>query len=244
MGEGQAHPEVVICIPGDWQNQQELLGSIVRKSEGYVFAGRTLREMKTGHAFELQFEGPDPRMLEAFRSAGWHWRDTDEMARIAGHSSVVYIIGHGGSRDNAEALIAAAAGVIKAGGLGVKIETSGLAHAPAVWLELAKQPIFANSVFRAFVVCVTGDEVYSCGMHNLGLREAIVDAADADDPLHLVNTFAHYMVSESPVIKDGQTFRVAEGAPRYRIREDEGVRYDSKQSLYTNPYGAWRLVPC
>src|SRR5262245_26270889 len=138
MGEGQGDPEVVICIPGEWQNQQELLGSIVRNSEGYASAGRTLLELKTVHGFEPQFEALDPRMLEAFRASGWHWRDTDEMARIAGHSSVVYIIGHGGSRKNTEALITAAAGVIKAGGLGVKIETSGLAHAPAVWLELAK----------------------------------------------------------------------------------------------------------
>jgi len=243
MGEGQAYPEVVICIPGEWQSRDEFRTSMFQKNDGYLYAGNSLFETKTSDLFELQFEGPDPRMLEAFRASGWHWRDTDAMARIAGHSSVVYIIGHGGSHKNAEALIKAGAGVIKAGGLGVKIETTGLAHAPAVWLELAEPPLFANSVYRAFVVCVTGDEVYSCGMHNLGLREAIVDAADADDPSHLVNTFAYYMVSESPVIKDGQTFRVAEDAPRYRIREDEGVRYDSERSLYTNPYGAWRLVP-
>src|SRR5262249_36899830 len=178
-----AYPEVVICIPGEWQSRDEFRRSIVERSDGYVFAGSSLLETKTSDIFELQFEGPDPRMLEAFRAAGWHWRDTDEMARIAGHSSVVYIIGHGGSPKNTEALIVAAAGVIKAGGLGVKIETSGLAHAPAVWLELAKYA-YLNSAYRAFVLCVTGDEVYSCGMHNLGLREAIVDAAGAADPLH------------------------------------------------------------
>jgi len=242
MGEGQAYPEAVICIPGEWQSQQEFVRSIVKMSDGYVFAGRILLEMKTRASFELQFEGRDPRMLEAFRASGRHWQDTDEMARIAGHSSVAYLIGHGGSRKNAEALMAAAAGVIKAGGLGVKVESAGVAHAPAVWLDLARRT-HLFSAYRAFVVCVSGDEVYSCGMHNLGLRDVIVDAGDADDPSHLVNTFAYYTFTESPVIRDGQTFGVAPGAPVYHIHEDDGVSYESG-SLFTNPYGTWRLMPC
>jgi hypothetical protein len=49
--------------------------------------------------------------------------------------------------------------------------------------------------------------------------------------------------AEAPVIREGQTFSVAQGAPVYRIHEDKGVSYESG-SLYNNPYGAWRLVPC
>ena len=67
--------------------------------------------------------------------------------------------------------------------------------------------------------------------------------ADADDPSHLVTTFAYYTFTESPVIRDGQTFGVAQGAPLYHIHEDDGVSYESG-SLFSNPYGTWRLMPC
>jgi hypothetical protein len=242
MGEAQAYPQAVICIPGEWKSQQQLVRSIAQRSDGYLFAGHVLLAVRTQHSFELQFEGPNPRMLEAFRAAGPHWRDTAEMARIAGHSAVAYVIGHGGSRQNAEALIAAAAGLIKSGGLGAKIESAGLAHSPAGWVELANTTQL-YSAYRAFVVCVEGEDVYSCGMHNLGLRDAIVDASAADDPVNLIRGFTYYLFTESPIIKAGQTFSVARGAPVYRIHEDEGVCYGAG-SLYNNPYGAWRLKPC
>src|SRR5262245_47751567 len=102
MGEGQAYPEAVICIPGEWKSRQELVERVVRQSGGYLFLGMLLMEMETRHTFELLFENADPRMAQAFNAAGPHWRDSEDMARIAGHSSVVYLIGHGGSRTNAE----------------------------------------------------------------------------------------------------------------------------------------------
>jgi hypothetical protein len=242
MGEGQSYPQAVICIPGEWKNRQELVTSIAAKSDGYLFAGCVLQAVDAQHSFELQLEGPDPRMLKAFRAVGPHWSDTDDMARIGGHSAVAYVIGYGGSRKNAEALMAAAAGVIKSGGLGAKIESAGLAHSPDVWLDLAKTT-HLYSAYRAFVVCVRGEDfVYSCGMHNLGLRDAIVDASAADDPLDLVQSFTYYLFTESPIVQAGQTFSVQRGAPLYRIVADEGVSYEAG-SLYKNPFGAWRLKP-
>jgi hypothetical protein len=242
MGEGQAYPEAVICIPGEWKSRQELVERVAGESGGYLFLGMLLMEMETRHTFELQFEDADPRMPSAFNAAGPHWRESEEMARIAGHSSVVYLIGHGGSRTNAESLMAAAAGLLKAGGLGVKIESTGLAHSPGAWQQLVDtRHLF--SAYRAYVVCVTGDDdVHSCGMHNLGLRDAIVDASVDDDALELIRGFTHYVYAESPVIQDGQTFALSQDAPAYRIHEDEGVRYD-EGSLFNNPYGSWRLVP-
>jgi Domain of unknown function (DUF4261) len=242
MGEGQAYPEAVICIPGEWKSRKELVERVAEESGGYLFLGMLLMEVQTRHTFELQLEEADPRMSAAFHAAGPHWRDSEDMARIGGHSSVVYLIGHGGSRTNAESLMAAAEGLLKAGGLGVKIESTGLAHSPAAWLQLvATRDLF--SAYRAYVVCVTGeDQVYSCGMHHLGLRDAIVDASVADDALELIRSFTHYLFAESPTIVDGQTFAMSPDAPVYRVHEDEGMRYE-ESSLFNNPYGSWRLVP-
>jgi hypothetical protein len=78
-------------------------------------------------------------------------------------------------------------------------------------------------------------------MHNLGLRDAIVDRSVEDDALALIRGFTSYLFMESPVIEDGQTFAMAPDAPVYRIHADKGVSYEDG-SLFTNPYGAWRLA--
>jgi hypothetical protein len=118
-----------------------------------------------------------------------------------------------------------------------------VAHSPADWLDLAgKMELF--SAYRAFVICLTDDDiVYSCGMHHLGLPEAIVDASASDDPERLIMAFTFYLFTESPVIQAGQTFQMEPGAPVYRLHEDEGVRFEPKD-LHHNPYGTWRLRPC
>lgn len=240
MSQAQANPQAVICIPGEWKDLGQLMERMTEARDDYLFTGRMLHALQTQDIFELRLENADPYMLPAFRIAGRHWANTKDMGRIARHGSIAYLIGEGGSRKNAEALMAATAAVVKAGGLGVKIESSGVAHSPSVWLDLtANCHLF--SAYRAFVVSVGGDDVYSCGMHNLGLRDAIVDASLDDNAPELIRAFTWYLFTESPIIEGGQTFCVEPDAPVYRIHEDEGVSYENG-SLFANPYGTWRLI--
>lgn len=179
-------------------------------------------------------------MERAFGAAGPHWRNTPEMHAVAQHRSVIYLIGHGGTSGAAEAMIRAAAALLAAGGLGVKVESSGLAHSPARWQALVAD-LGLFSAHEALVVYVTGHDTYSCGMHLLGLPEAItegIDPASAD----LLRVFTRYLFCEAPDLRDGQTFAVEEGAPVYTLWQDRGVVYPA-DSLFTNPYGYWRLKP-
>jgi len=240
MSETAALPETVLCIPGPWKDRSALLERVVRSDSGYLFAGRVLMNMQTKHSFELQHEARDDRMMSAFLSAGPHWSRTPEMALIQKHESVVYLIGHGGSRENAEALMLAARALLDAGGLGVKVESSGIAHSPSAWRSLcAEQYLF--SAFRAYVLFITGTDVYSCGMHNLGLRDAVVENHGTDESVELLRVFTRYMFTEEPTIRSGQTFSAAAEEPRFRIKDDPGIDYGDNE-LFVNPYGTWRLV--
>jgi hypothetical protein len=241
MSESVALPETVLCIPGPWADRSELIERIVRGSHGYIFAGRILMNAQTSDTCELQHEARDDRMLSAFLTAGPHWRNTSEMASIKYHSSVVYLVGHGGSQKNVEALFLAARALLDAGGLGVKIESTGLAHSPAGWRTICDE-LHLFSAHRACVLYLTGPEVYSCGMHNLGMKDAIVENFDGPDAVELVRTFTWYMYSEAPVIRSGQTFSVSATAPVYRVLADPGIQYEDG-SLFANPYGFWRLEP-
>jgi hypothetical protein len=234
-------PELVLCIPGPWKERSQLVESIVRRSSGYIFAGHMLMDLETKHTCQLLYQSADPAMQNAFEVSGPHWRGSPEMAAIAQHQSVVYLVGRGGSDRNAHAMMLAAAGIVKAGGFGVKVESSGLSHSGPAWLQFCDD-LHLLSAHEALVVYVTSDEVFSCGMHNLGLPDAITTARDKLEAAELLRVFTRYVYSESPVIRAGQSFSTDKNAPIYRLLKDQGARFE-EGSLYSNPYGTWRLAP-
>ncbi len=234
--------EIVLCIPGPWSDRSELVERIVKDSGGYIFAGMVLMNIETQEGFELQFESPDERMLVAFEAAGPHWTGTPEMERIASHKSVVYLISKGGSIEAAHSIMEAANGLLKSGGLAVKVESTGLAHPPADWDEQCKYNYLFKS-HSSYVVYITSEQVYSCGMHNFGLQDAIVDSSESENPSELLRAFTYYLLSESPEIYSGQTFSVDASAPVYRIVAHPSINY-GEGSLFNNPFGTWKLQAC
>lgn len=180
-------------------------------------------------------------MERAFRAAGPHWRDAPEMDAIARHCSVIYLIGAGGTSSAAESMIRAAAALLAVGGLGVKVESSGVAHSPKQWQALAAN-LDLYSAHDALVVYVTGDETYSCGMHLLGLPDTITVRTDRSSGTELLRVFTRYIYRETPVLRDGQTFAVEASAPVYSVWCDQAIVYPTG-SLFANPYGYWRLEP-
>ena len=234
-------PDLVLCIPGPWRDRAELADSIANSETGYLLLGGVLRDTSDGFACDLLFEGPDPALPAAFAKAGPHWAASGAMAAVADHDCVVYLVGKGGSRDAAEAMMRAAGALVEAGGLGVKVESTGIAHGPAYWLEMCFG-LDQLTAHRALVVYVTGVDVYSCGMHNFGLPDAMTTAVDKATAADMLRTFTRYLLERAPVFEDGHTFSVSAGAPVYRVLKVPPVDYGA-DSLFNNPYGAWRLDP-
>ncbi|OEZ95900.1 hypothetical protein JAB9_29620 [Janthinobacterium sp. HH107] len=234
-------PLLVLCIPGPWTDHDALRHALMEHGDGYLLAGRMLMHIDSGFSCAVLHEGADGRMPHAFAAAGYHWRDTPAMQAIGTHRSVVYLEGEGGARANAEAMMLAAACLLRAGGLGVKVESSGSAHAPQAWLEFT-QHLHLDSAHGALVAYVgDADSCYTCGMHNLGLHDAIIARQDSAAPAQVLQAFTRYLFSEAPALLDGQTFRVAADTPRYRVHAAAGQPY-SDDDLFRNPYGIWRLV--
>jgi len=234
--------EIVLCIPGPWADRSELVQSIVKDSGGYIFAGMVLMHLETNQSFELEFDGPDERMRSAFEAAGPHWANTPEMDKIASHNSVCYLIANGGSLEAAHSIMNAANALLNAGGYGVKVESSGIAHSPEDWRDQCQSSYLFKS-HTSYVVYITSDITYSCGMHNFGLPDALVASNESENPAELLRIFTHYLLSESPEIKEGQTFSVDSDSPGYRIYSHAGINYGD-DSLFNNAYGTWELKAC
>ena len=191
--------------------------------------------------YNVDIRNADLRMWRAFAAAGPHWLNTPEMIAIKDHHMVVYIVGEGGSPQRADRLMLAAVGLLNAGGLGVKVESTGVAHSPNAWRDFTKKA-YLKSLHTAYVIYLTGDECVSCGMHNLGLKDVIVATADAENPVELLRTFTQYMFIEKPVLGERQTFGTGADAPCYRMTHEPCTQYEAG-SLFINPFGMWRLRP-
>ncbi|MCB9649531.1 MAG: DUF4261 domain-containing protein [Deltaproteobacteria bacterium] len=233
--------EIVLCVPGRWTDRSDLVRSIVEKSGGYLYAGQVLMHVETNASFELLVEGPDDRMAEAFRAAGRHWIEEGDLELLRGHTHVLYLIAKAGSFELAQAAMEAADALLRAGGLAVKVETTGVAHRASTWHDLVenRNPL---SVFRALVITAIGEPSYSCGMHNLGLRDAIVSDPQAKNVGALLGHFCLYHFTESPVLRSGETFALGPDEPIYRLEEEPCTIHDGASS-FRNPLGMWRLVP-
>ena len=148
----------------------------------------------------------DPALQNAFHLAGRSSVTDAEIDAIATHTCTACVIGEGGSTEAAQSILGAASGLLRAGGLAVKMESTGKAHSKQDWYVLdADQSL--RALYDAFVTLIGGDGGgYSCGMHNLGLPDAAQDAALSDeDGARLLQTFLLYTLLEKPDLRRSQT---------------------------------------
>lgn len=81
---------------------------------------------------------------------------------------------------------------------------------------------------------------YSCGMHNLGLKDAVMAVADGEDPVDLLYRFNAYLLEENPSLEDGHTFSLDPEGPVYKVSAGDCEIFP-RDDLFHNPFGRWRL---
>ncbi len=223
-------------------------------------------------SFELAWTGPDPRLEAAFRAAIDPQRPTlseRELHAIAGHAHIVRVAGPvatspEGSLAAAEQAQLVAAALLDAGALGVKCDSSGLAHGHEGWTSLVSRTRQAlqqhhagdaDAVFPMFGGLIdtfvrrpvmSGGWWRTRGLHLLGRAEvALPRAALPSDAkaIRLLDAFSLYLCAEAPPdeLADGHTFRVSPESPRFLLRH---LADDSAEDhLFYSVRGTWELVP-
>lgn len=244
INQPKARPMTVLCIPGNWKDRNEILGAIIESNNAeFIFAGVILLNCTTNVGFELEVCQRDDRMKEAFRYAGMVNRVSEEfLEEIDQHQQVLYLSYETGDLESAKAIAEAGQALLKAGGLGVKVETAGKAFTKEHWMSLLED-FEESNLYEMFVLDSIRDaegNVYSCGMHNLGLKDCMVCGEELQDGVETISVFGYYQLVDYPEIRTNQTFAVAEDAPVFVITE---VREQPNQGdeLFENPYGMWKL---
>src|SRR5437763_678820 len=122
----------------------------------------------------------DGQFAQIFRSSCRQPATDDELATVDDYSVNVLLSGPGGSMQAARAMMQAGAAIVRAGGAGVFIDNSALAHGGGQWLQMTEDG-GPDAVSFAFVSILSGKtDVWTMGMHVLGLRDIVMKRADVE----------------------------------------------------------------
>jgi hypothetical protein len=234
MNEPAAPVEIALRIPGKWSHPKEL---VERLPDGCRL---TPEALILPDATQVGFGAmaADNQFAQIFRSSCRQPATEEELATVAGYTVNVFLSGPGGSMQAARTMMQAAAAVVRAGGAGVFIDNSTLAHGGRHWLEMTEDG-GPDALSFAFVAIIRGKaEVWTMGMHVLGLRDVVMKRADADgfDIIEVIR----YLARGEKQIDDGHVLADLNG-PRFQAFTQDNPGKLAGSPMH-NPFGQLKLV--
>lgn len=238
-----AEAQIIIGVPGKWKNRTELIQAVASKSEGYLMAGYIIHNAKKDIGFQVEVYEHDANLKEAFSYASRDTFDDSLLEEIEQHTFTVYVIANVNGFEGLKEVVDVGAALLKAGGLAVKIETSGIAHTKDGWYQLAENQDYFP-IYSHFVTLIGDEEsYYSCGMKVFGLPDvAIPSSIEIEEAADFLNNFNLYNLVEKPTFNNGETFGFGEDSPIYRIQYNNDFRYE-EDDVFFNPFGLIDLIP-
>jgi hypothetical protein len=236
--EAAAPVTIVFRIPGRWAHPGEL---IERLPEGYRLTPEALL-LPDGTQVEFIAMAPDDQFAQIFRSSCRQPATDDELATVDDYAVNVCLRGPGGSMEAARKMMEAGAAIVRAGGAGVFIDNGALAHGGRHWIEMTEDG-GPDALSFAFVAVVRGrSEVWTMGMHALGLRDVVMNRSDADAEtggFDIIEVIRYLARAEKPV-DDGHVLADLSG-PRYRAFVQQSIAEFAGSPMH-NPFGRLKLV--
>jgi hypothetical protein len=234
----------VVGVPGPWADTSDLRRALV--DQNVLYAGQIALEIGAERGAIVVFRGHDPNLRVAFRAAGAYSSLTEaEYGEIGLQRSCVYLVDEdAGSLEAASRIARLSLALVRAGGLGVKVESAGKAHSPSDWEALFASGAHEADLIDGYVVYVgaQGEEYYSCGMHNLGCPDAVAPSGlSPRGAYELLDVFCRFELIDKPTLNSGETFAAGPDAPTFRLRH-ESSHFD-EDDLFWNEHGAWHLEP-
>ena len=121
----------------------------------------------------------------------------------------------------------------------VFIDNSALAHGATNWLAMTDDGS-PDAISFAFAAIVGGKvEIWTMGMHVLGLRDIVMKRADVEDGFDIVDVI-RYMAKSEEAVGDGHIIADLDG-PRFRTVAQESPKDLSSGPMH-NPFGRLKLV--
>jgi len=236
MSEAAAPVEIILRIPGQWAHPGELME---RLPEGHRLTPEGLI-LPDGTAIQFGGLAADGQFAEIFRTSCRQAATPEELAVVKSYTVNFCLSGPGGSLEAARRMMQAGAAVVRAGGAGVFVDNSVLAHGGRHWLQMSEDG-GPDATSFAFVAIVSGrDDVFTMGMHVLGLRDLLMKRVDADaESFGIIDVIRYLARGEKPV-DEGHVLADVSG-PRFRAFVQDSPRELARGPMH-NPFGRLKLV--
>jgi hypothetical protein len=227
---------VALRIPGKWTHPKEL---IERLPAGCRLTPEALL-LPDNTEIGFGAMAADNQFAQIFRSSLRQPATDDELATVDGYAVNVLLSGPGGSLEAARKMMQAGAAIVRAGGAGVFIDNCTLAHGGHNWLAMTDDG-GPDALSFAFVAIIRGQtEVWTMGMHVLGLRDILMNRADIEVKGFDIIEVIRYLAKGDKPVDDGHVLADLNG-PRFRAAVQDAPRELMGTPLH-NPFGRLKLV--
>ncbi len=236
MNETEDAVKTSLRIPGNWSHPGEL---IERMPTGIRLTPEALI-LPDGTEIDFTPMPPDDQFAQIFKSSCRQPPTTDEMDVINSYTVNVGLTGPGGSIQAALAMMQAGAAIIRAGGAGVFIDNSVVAHGGGDWIKMTEDR-GSDALSFAFVGIVRGrQEVWTMGMHVMGLPDVVMKRLDLDSDDNAIIEVIRYLCRGEKPVGDGHVLADEDG-PRFQATAEPDEEMDAGSPMH-NPFGRLKLV--
>jgi hypothetical protein len=236
MNDPTAPITITLRIPGQWSHPQEL---IERLAKGCRLTPDALF-LPDGTEVGFGAARADDQFAEIFRSSCRQPPAPEEMEQVESYKVNVFLSGPGGSMQAAQTMMLAGAVIIQAGGAGVFIDNSGLAHGGGHWQDMTDDGS-SDALSFAFVAIIRGkQDVWTMGMHVLGLCDLVMKRSDVETDGFDIVEVIRYMARNEKRIDDGHVLADLKG-PRFQAFSQPAPKELAGSPMH-NPFGRLRLT--
>jgi hypothetical protein len=228
---------VALRVPGAWTSPDEL---IKRLPKGVRIETDEL-VLPDGEKFEIMPMPADEQFQQVFLTACRGRPTQAELGIMTRYTVQVGLRGFGGSMDAARAMMRAGAALVRAGGAGVFIDNSALAHGGTNWLSMTDDGGI-DAVSFAFTSIIRGQAgAHTMGMNVMGLPDIQLRAEDLDDDGDTIVEIIRYMCGGEKTIDVGHVLADDQLRPRFQAVARVDDEFPA-ESVMHNPSGRLKFT--
>lgn len=237
MSEAAAPIEIAFRIPGTWAHPGEL---VQRMPAGCRLSPEGLT-LPDGVRVDIAPMPPDSQFAAIFKGSCRRPPSAEELDQVNRYTVNIGLLGPGGSAAAARTMMRAAAVILQAGGAGVFIDNSGLAHGAGDWLAYDEDGSI-DALSFAYVTIVQGEtEAWTMGMHIFGQPEIRMRRTDLEPFGDVIINVLRYMCGCEWPVEKGHVLMLDEGQVLH-VASQIACEFPSGSPMH-NPFGNLQLLP-
>jgi hypothetical protein len=241
------YSRIAICIPIALESRIAIAESLFSKyGTDYLFLGRVFQDRINNEFCQIvicdrqRWQDDNGDLVSIFKSEQDRISNKT-LQQIDSCQQIIYLISDKVGYDACLRIAKFTQVILSIGGIVVKVDSAGIVREKNNWLtKYNSDDVF--DIYSLFVTLVEGENYYySCGMNNFGKADVSLDITkDIGLAIYVMKVFNYYRLTDTVILKDGQTFQPDFECPMYQMQWQEWDEYETSDPR-SNFYGRWHL---